>query len=99
MAGYNYQRLHGGVYLPKDDLGQLKRRLHPGQRIRSRVIEQFERNQILLRVWNYNILTHSESHFDLGTELTLMVEAVEPKFQFRLINDRENTDNVDLRIE
>lgn len=85
--------------MPEDNLDQLKRRLRPGQRVRSRVLEQLGRKQILLRVWNYNILTHSESSFEPGTELTLLVEAVEPRFQFRLIREPKDPSNVNLVVE
>jgi len=99
MGGYNYHRLPGGIYLPVDNLDQLKKRLIPGQRIKSRVLDQFGQHQILLRVWNYNVLTHSETEFEPGTELTLLVEAIEPRFQFRLIPERKDSSMINVTVE
>ncbi|MFQ6614696.1 MAG: hypothetical protein ACE5D1_07625 [Fidelibacterota bacterium] len=99
MGGYNYHRLPGGVYVPVDNLDQLKRRLSPGRRIKSRVLDRVGTNQILLRVWNYNVLTQTAVDFKPGTELTLIVDAIEPRFRFRLIQEKKHSETINMTVE
>jgi len=73
------------------DLEGLMSRLHPGLRVRGRIVDIIDDGKYILRIWGYNLLTASRGRFNRFDEIELVIREVEPHLVLDLHNiGREN---------
>lgn len=77
----------------KDNLGELKKRLTKGMKLKGRIIDCPKENRYILRIWGYNIYTESKKHFSKYDNIDLRVKEIEPELVFDLKRSRHNTDS------
>lgn len=71
-------------YGVKNNLKDLKKRLHRGMKLKGRILDCPKENRYILRVWGYNIYTESRKSFNKNDEIDLTVKEIEPSLVFDL---------------
>jgi len=80
-------------YNVKHNLQDLTRRLERGMVLKGRILDHFDNDKYLVRIWGYNILTESKHKFDIQEEIELKVLEINPHIVFDLYHPSQSIED------
>ncbi len=72
------------VYYIDTDISALRDRLKKGDSIKARIVLDLGENKYVLRFYGYNYIMESHIEFKRFDEVTLEVEAIDPRLKLRI---------------
>ncbi len=87
MDSQNYSSGQGASFLIIEDPGinRLLRRLHPGVKLKARVVLPLAAGRYLLRIQGYNLVMSSRLKFERFDEVLVKVQRTRPKLLLKLV--------------
>ena len=87
MEAKNYRRHSGASLMIIEDpgLNRMLRRLHPGSKLKARVVLPLGQGRYLLRIQGYNLLMSSPLKFERFDEVLVKVQRRQPKLLLKLL--------------
>ncbi|HED11104.1 MAG TPA: hypothetical protein ENJ10_10485 [Caldithrix abyssi] len=89
------------VYYIDTDISALKDKVKPGDTIKARIVLDLGENKYVLRFYGYNYIMESHIKFNRFDEVTLDVEATDPRLKLKIRKPekkRTHGGHMDIRV-